>query len=97
MKKIIDRIVSFAINHIEAIGSAIIALLFGWFLGFKNGSKRKEKQLLQKQQALRKLQAKYDALDAKNRKNDRARRKLERQIGVYQAHIAKLEEELAEK
>lgn len=97
MKKLLDRIVSFAIDHIEAIGSAIIAVLFGWFLGFKNGAKRKEKQLLKTHQALRKLQAEYDALNAKDKKNNRARKKLEKQIGAYQSLIAKLEEELAEK
>lgn len=98
MQKLRNWITSFIANHIEAVFAAIGAALFGgiigWWKGFRDGTRRKEKELTRTKEALRKCQAELDVLNSRDKKNTRRIRKLGRIVEKHESRIEELEREL---
>lgn len=96
-----QKLRNWIIDHIEAVIAATVAALFGgiigWWKGFRDGTKRKEKELVKTKEALRKYQAQLRVLDERDKKNARSIRKLTRIIDKHESHIEELEKELGKR
>ena len=93
-----QKLRNWIINHIEAVIAAAVTTLFGgiigWWKGFRDGSKRKEKELVRTKEALRKCQAEVSILDSRDKKNARRVENLGKIIEKHESHIEELEKEL---
>ena len=93
---ILTTVVSFFKKHWEAIVTGFIVLIASIFGTKKIMQRRYEKEQMKIKEAIRKLVAERDLLDASDKKNKRALERANKLITDYQERLIVVEGKLAE-